>query len=340
MRGAFALLGIGMMLLFGCSEAGGEKNETGCVCADEYKPVCGNDNITYGNACMAACANVSVGVQGECVSCEDTDGGKDPAVKGTASSAGLSFADTCNGFYSVDEYFCSGKNVDKETMKCKDGEECVGGACGPAIPKPAVECNDTDGGKDTAYSGSVKSGAALYQDVCQDGKNVKEFYCKLDGSAGEEIIPCKTGYGCDGGKCVKSGQTCTDTDGGRNTGLEGMVEIKTGLVLTQHLDKCLSDTRLREYYCFNNEQIMEDIDCPAGSRCVTAACKEDQCMDSDGGYMIFSKGAVNKGSALYDDRCDTLTSGTEYYCDQNQVKSATFVCKSGYVCHGGRCEAG
>jgi hypothetical protein len=137
---------------------------------------------------------------------------------------------------------------------------------------------------------------------------------------------------------VKSGQTCTDTDGGRNIDLEGKVELKIGLVISEHIDKCLSGTRLREYYCMNNEQILEDIDCPAWMRCVTAACKEDQCFDSDNGYSINQKGAVNKGDALYDDRCNDAYEGIEFYCDDNQVKNATFTCKIGSICKNGRCE--
>lgn len=45
--------------------------DQGCACTEQYEPVCGVDGTTYGNACMAGCAGVSIAHKGECgaISC-------------------------------------------------------------------------------------------------------------------------------------------------------------------------------------------------------------------------------------------------------------------------------
>lgn len=37
-----------------------------CVCTMQYDPVCGCDNKTYGNACVANCEGVKSFTKGEC----------------------------------------------------------------------------------------------------------------------------------------------------------------------------------------------------------------------------------------------------------------------------------
>ncbi len=40
--------------------------ESGCACPLYHEPMCGEDNVTYGNACEAACAGRIIQYVGQC----------------------------------------------------------------------------------------------------------------------------------------------------------------------------------------------------------------------------------------------------------------------------------
>jgi hypothetical protein len=60
----------GTLMLFssGCSTSRycSEKTDPACSCIADYDPVCGCNNKTYSNACMAECAGIKTYTKGEC----------------------------------------------------------------------------------------------------------------------------------------------------------------------------------------------------------------------------------------------------------------------------------
>lgn len=66
-------LGIAFALIIGAIFATGTTStttahaqEADCFCIQVYAPVCGVDGNTYGNSCVAQCANVPIAHDGEC----------------------------------------------------------------------------------------------------------------------------------------------------------------------------------------------------------------------------------------------------------------------------------
>ena len=127
-------------------------------------------------------------------------------------------------------------------------------------------CRDSDGGIYTKVKGIVNVSNKLYNDVCYTSDTVQEYYCSGTAYA-SDFIKCPSGYGCSNGACVLSG-SCTDSDGGTNYNVKGIVNYNG----YSYNDICISQSVLREEYCYYNQRQNQTYTCPVNSWCNNGAC--------------------------------------------------------------------
>ncbi|HSB46559.1 MAG TPA: Kazal-type serine protease inhibitor family protein [Candidatus Bilamarchaeum sp.] len=148
------------------------------------------------NSKEIVCASGMSCVNGACVKtlCTDSDGGKDPAIKGTAKAGSVSQTDSCDG-NALTEYFCDGDSVKSEKANCPSGYSCTDGKCAKSV------CTDSDGGKTADVKGTVSYGTASQTDSCYSNTQVLEYFCASDDSYTSEKMSCGTNRECFDGKC-------------------------------------------------------------------------------------------------------------------------------------------
>ncbi len=133
--------------------------------------------------------------------------------------------------------------------------------------EPVEECSDFDG-KDSSVKGTTTAFGNVFIDICSDPMTVKEYYCE-GGEAKSTFLECSEGFKCKDGQCIKGRIECTDTDGGNDIYTAGSVTIES-LLKGEYIDKCLDGSRLKEYYCEDDELAIAEVECEAG--CFKARC--------------------------------------------------------------------
>ncbi|MEW6722961.1 MAG: Kazal-type serine protease inhibitor [Candidatus Micrarchaeota archaeon] len=192
-----------------------------------------------------------------------------------------------------------------------------------------ASCKDTDGGKDIFTAGTVSAGGETAVDRCAGGE-VVEAYCE-NGQGTVQNIPCPAGYECDTGMCVKA--QCTDSDGGLEEDAKGTVTANG----RSQSDECAGAGTVKEYFCENGAASSRDLSCGTGKVCQDGQCVATVCTDSDGKDPL-TKGTAKSGQDSYTESCQDSDSVTEYYCENNQLKTEKLDCQSGYLCSDGKCQ--
>jgi len=302
--------------------------------------------------CIAGCSD------GACVSvvpsCTDSDSGVDEDVAGTVTDSSGAHRDACSG-NTLTEYYCQDNNAVNQTIVCS--YQCKNGAC---KIKP-FNCTDTDNGINASQAGVAKAefgdGVDVKWDICS-GNTIKEAYC---GDKGASIATVKCRGVCknqsvtfvgniapgptEAAYCDPLALTCTDSDNGQSTGVNGTVTSTNAAGKTiVNKDKCLSKNSVREYYCTaENTSASIALNCTESDICIQGKCTAPQvlpvvCTDSDGGKNFTVKGTITTTHANVSDFCLGPNKLAEFYC-KNPYKAVisltTRMCKE--KCSDGTC---
>jgi hypothetical protein len=133
--------------LCGAADATGTCAALATTCDLDYRPVCGCDNVTYGNACAAAVEGVSVASEGEC----DDDGGGTGQTCGGIASLECSSDEFCNYEESAGGQGCDGSVSDAAGVCQTSPEVCS------AIYAPVCGCDRRTYGSDCNAHGAGQS---------------------------------------------------------------------------------------------------------------------------------------------------------------------------------------
>jgi len=136
-------------------------------------------------------------------------------------------------------------------------------------------------------------------------------------------------------------QTCTDSDGGIDLSIKGIV--RAGGV---YEDRCEGASVL-EYYCSGRSMNSSIVPCAEGFMCDGGACiqppptnmtePEPVCLDTDGGNDEWTAGSVVFGGNTFRDVCQGAFDLLEYYCENETAQQRTLNCGTGNKCENGAC---
>ncbi|MBI5158676.1 hypothetical protein HY992_01005 [Candidatus Micrarchaeota archaeon] len=312
-----------------------------------------------------ACVSLGTSTQSSCV---DSENGIDIYSFGTARDAATTASDSCDGEFTVRDYYCYQGQIGFVVQDCPSGYSCSSGACvapssGSSSTPTAetVACRDSDSGTDIYVAGKVSYKNEVFADECVDSSLLREYYCdsRMVNRGGSAVMRrvdrnCPDDFVCRDGACVKFAEQkpksdCRETDGGDDVSKKGTSWSSS----EKGEDYCLGDDSLIEYFCAKSDSgvaVRKDKrGCERGFVCRDGACVspsasgERSCKDSDGGYVKELKGETivyNSDQTIVErkeDYCYSESQVVEYFCEKDSVKAKHEACLDGYSCVDGAC---
>ncbi len=268
--------------------------------------------------------------------CNDSDG-RDIYKEGFVTFGSNRFADHCLNITTLEENFCNDNLADSQNVDCSSGYQCYFGKC---VLKNRVTCV-SNSNSDLYIKGSVEVNGKISADECTGMKNVRKYTCNGN-EAASAIFECPNKSNCVDGKCIRKEVLCTDSDG-YNISSFGKVTVDDNSGFLEVLeDKCTNNI-LTEYYCNGNMSAYDLVNCPTLTHCTNGYCIPDLnstgCTDSDGITREIA-GSVVVSGIFYQDNCVSNSNVLEYYCQNNEIRSAVLSCaviSGNSTCMNSRC---
>lgn len=189
-------------------------------------------------------------------------------IGGEVTYNGEVYEDYCTLATVVKDYYCQDGVLKDISTECPPGFDCRDGRC----KQMEYSCTKTDGG-DLTLKGRVTVSKGLNVvleefDECVDGGSVREWKCAENGTAYYEDTYCGSEKKCmEGeGRCIRS--SCKEDDGGIVPEIYGTVEFEG----EKYHDICISDRKLKEYYCYGESVEFETY------ICFNDVCDDAQCI--------------------------------------------------------------